>query len=622
MRKLLLTVLGAFTLLPCVARDFTYEYEGHVLTYTVLDENAKTCETKAGHWFDDEDLPVYGNVATGDLVIPSVAKDGETSYSVVGIGEYGITGEPNSPLRTVIIPPSVTEIGMGAIEYTVKKVAYPSDLDFYTDFQTECIAYDRDDVLIENGFVYDKDKTLMYFAPSQLEGAFAIPETVTAIHDWAFYYCFRLKSLTIPESVTSIGNDAFRDCSALESVNLPVAITSIGDGAFAGCDSLTTMEIPASVTSIGKSVFAHCDKLASVKLPYTLESIGDYAFTLCESLSEIEIPTSVKRIGEYAFNSCSGLDSIIIPESVTELGNYAFYACSHLKSAVIGNSVPVLGYGLFSLCEHLNSVVIGNSVEKIYWDSFKYCTSLQEVIMPPSVKFIDSYAFRGASKLNTIVMGHNVTNIGGEAFVECPAAKVYITAQTPPTAFDDTFYEYTGKLYVQGQAAMNAYANTGSCWNKFEMELMVEPDDMEINATTIKGNAGDTFQLTAKLLPENVSLPYIFWRSTNPDVATVDYTGLVTIHTGFNDMDSNSQNCRIIAESLYADGPVAEVKVNDSGLGVIESVADEDSNEIDLSAPMSIYTLQGAMVTGTVDNISKGIYILRQGKNVKKIIVK
>lgn len=33
---------------PAIARDFTYEYAGQTLTYTVLSEEDKTCETKQG----------------------------------------------------------------------------------------------------------------------------------------------------------------------------------------------------------------------------------------------------------------------------------------------------------------------------------------------------------------------------------------------------------------------------------------------------------------------------------------------------------------------------------------------------------------------------------------------
>lgn len=219
--------------------------------------------------------------------------------------------------------------------------------------------------------------------------------------------------------------------------------------------------------------------------------------------------------------------------------------------------------------------------------------------------------------LSIIIMGHNVGIISEKAFEYCPAANIYITAQTPPAAFDNSFSDYSGKLHVQGEAAAEAYHNA-ECWKNFGTpELMSVPTDMEINMTTISGNPGDNIQLTAKLVPEDVSLPYIFWTSTDTNVATVDSNGLVTLRDGIA-----SDSCTIMAESLYPDGPIAKVTVtNGSGIDDMynESV---ESNEIDFSAPVQIFNLQGVMVGDNMQQLTTGIYIVRQGRNVKKFAVK
>lgn len=61
-------MLGALLALPVIARYFTYEYEWQTLTYTVIDEDAKTCMTKSN------------NYISSALVIPAVAKDGDIEY--------------------------------------------------------------------------------------------------------------------------------------------------------------------------------------------------------------------------------------------------------------------------------------------------------------------------------------------------------------------------------------------------------------------------------------------------------------------------------------------------------------------------------------------------------------
>ena len=47
--SLLLSIILSLTY-AATARDFTYTYEGQTLTYTVIDEDAKTCATKAGDY--------------------------------------------------------------------------------------------------------------------------------------------------------------------------------------------------------------------------------------------------------------------------------------------------------------------------------------------------------------------------------------------------------------------------------------------------------------------------------------------------------------------------------------------------------------------------------------------
>lgn len=230
-------------------------------------------------------------------------------------------------------------------------------------------------------------------------------------------------------------------------------------------------------------------------------------------------------------------------------------------------------------------------------------------------------------------MGHRVTTVGEMAFDLCPAQTVSITAQTPPTATDNTFSNYTGTLYVQGETASDSYSDANeSCWSKFNVNVMTVPSKIKTTGTlSPTGEAGDTFQLTATLYPDNVTLPQVFWRSTNPAVATVNHNGLVTIHADLSEImamaegdeeETATQSCKIIAESLYADGPVTEFTFNDITTGIEDVINDsESSGEIDFSAPVEVYNLQGVIVSDSTENLAVGIYIIRQGNNVKKIAV-
>ena len=101
MKKQLLIFIGLLVTLSGIARDFTYTYEDQTVTYTVIDEDAKTCQTKA----------CTVNIS-GKVVIPSTATDGESNYTVTSIGKGTFSGCKN--LTEVIIPSTVTYIGESA----------------------------------------------------------------------------------------------------------------------------------------------------------------------------------------------------------------------------------------------------------------------------------------------------------------------------------------------------------------------------------------------------------------------------------------------------------------------------------------------------------------------------
>ena len=111
--KKIIFLFALLLALPSFARDFTYTYEGQTLTYTVIDEEVKTCMTKEGdNHIDDSYSP--GNRVKGTLIIPEIVKDGEKEYSVTEIG-YGAF-QRCSGLTSVTIPQSVTSIGTYSFE--------------------------------------------------------------------------------------------------------------------------------------------------------------------------------------------------------------------------------------------------------------------------------------------------------------------------------------------------------------------------------------------------------------------------------------------------------------------------------------------------------------------------
>ena len=510
-----------------------------------------------------------------------------------------------------------------------------------------------------------------------------IPGSVKTIGEQAFYDISKLKKLTLNEGLETIGKGAFSgDYRVLEPIYIPSTLKTVGSSAFSlvRCDHVNISDLAAwcnidfenENSNPAQCLFFNNQKIENLIIPETVTRIGLNAFCGNTALQSVTFPDGLRIISEGAFNNCSSLSSaVVIPGSVMSIGKNAFESTGvrdltfsygaeditvsanafprlkslswdrpfgdngfnrdDLISLTIGNSVTEIPAATFKNAYKLTSLTLGNSLTAIGDEAFSNCTALTDVVLPPSVETIGASAFAGNTKLTSIIMGHNVKTIGEKAYDLCPAQTVFITAQTPPTAPDNTFSNYTGNLYVQGQDAVSLYYDADFCWYQFEGHVMIEPTDMKVEGDkTLNGKPGDTFQLSATLMPDNVTLPQIFWRSTNPDIATVDENGLVTLHADLSEVmamaegdDDTSNSCKIIAESLYANGLVAEFTVNNAQSGIDEIIEGATSSDgIDYNAPIEVFNLQGVRVADTIDNIATGIYIIRQGKNVQKVLVK
>ena len=367
---------------------------------------------------DRKTLVKCPKVFKGEYIIPnSVTSIGGSAFSCSG-------------LTSVTIPNSVTSIGEWA---------------FFDccGLTTINVSNDNPNYIAKDGVLFNKQLTTLIQYPARKQGAYAIPNSVTSIGEWAFRGCSGLTSVTIPNSVTSIGEGAFFQCSGLTSVTIPNSVTSIGYRAFYGCSGLTSVTIPNSVTSIGEWAFAGCSINVSDDNPNYIAKDGVLFNKQLTTLIQYPagkqgayaIPNSVTSIGYQAFSGCKGLTSIEIPNSVTSIGNEAFYGCRGLTSMTIGNSVTSIGDDAFFRCSGLTSVPIPNSVTSIGYGAFKGCSGLTSVTIPNSVTSIGNSAFYNCSSLTSVKIPNSVTSIGNYAFSVCSGLKEIIVPRGQKARF-------------------------------------------------------------------------------------------------------------------------------------------------------------------------------------------
>jgi hypothetical protein len=246
----------------------------------------------------------------------------------------------------------------------------------------------------------------------------AIPEGVTSIGSYAFYYCEGLTSITLPEGVTSIGSYAFYYCEGLTSITLPASVTSIGKGVFYSCRKISkiyakmttppaivanvfynvnkstcTLFVPAGCVKTYKATdywrdFGHIlsedtpnssiyytSKYGDIVEPYNVFGANINSNTYSEGKGCIGFDGVVTTIGEQAF-IFKTLTSVTIPQHVTTIGEKAFSGCNFLTSITLPASVTSIGSQAFSGCSLLTAI---------------YARS----ITPPA---IDSWTFEGVDK--------------------------------------------------------------------------------------------------------------------------------------------------------------------------------------------------------------------------------
>ncbi|QCP71878.1 hypothetical protein FDZ78_04490 [Duncaniella sp. B8] len=490
---------------------------------------------------------------------------------------------------------------------------------------------------------------------------------VKVIGPEAFSACYELKEMTINPraSIEIICRGAFKDCTALESFEIPATVQRIDSDVFSGCSALKEVIAGPGIGLIPSGLFNGCSVLESFEIPESVQSIGANAF-YASGLRSVSIPESVQSIGANAFYA-SGLRSVSIPAAVMTIGNQAFAGCKSMtefriedstepisfgtdifgsyhypnqdtranaesmyigrdwggdskigvvgfKTLVIGNLVKAIPDDASIACRNVENLTLGSGLESIGANAFSVGL-LSEVVIPSSVRSIGAYAFSG-NNLKSVIIGCGVETIGENAFAgNANVESVAITAQKPPTAPYTAFSDYSAKLYLQGgQDVIDAYYDAYTCWDRFTGYSMTVARRIDGEGeTSISGEPGDRIQLSAKVWPADATLPQIFWRSTNPAVATVDNNGLVTVRKG-----ADEGGCRIIASTLYADGPELVYGVNGSD----ESGIDVPVADVVVDGPVEVYSINGIRLGDSTEGLAPGIYIVRRGSSVTKVLVK
>lgn len=204
-----------------------------------------------------------------------------------GTEKIGGSAFINAPLKEVVIPSTVTFIGVNAFE-KAEKIIIPEGTDLVTGrLNTPNLIIQNDSLYMDDyGVVYNKDKTSLLFTTKDIEGMYTIPEGVSAIPSRAFERQDKMTGITFPSSLTEIGDHAFTGCESLTKIVLPNSVNRLGKGAFSVCTNLTHATLSDNMTFVPESAFSACESLQVVDLGKGITQLEKYSFDRCP-VSEI-----------------------------------------------------------------------------------------------------------------------------------------------------------------------------------------------------------------------------------------------------------------------------------------------------------------------------------------------
>lgn len=196
-----------------------------------------------------------------------------------------------------------------------------------------------------------------------------IPDGVTSIGSYAFYYCENITDVVFPDSITLVGSNSFFHCSNLKSVKLNDGLTNLGYGAFFKCTSLVDVNIPDSLIHISSLAFKYTPWLTNLIASGNGFGVTDNGVLIDMSDSitgDVVIPDGVVVIGPNVFYNKKTITSVVFPDSVTTFEERVFDTCSKLKTVTLSDNMTYVGDYSFREVPLLTSVIYkGNAYNDI-----------------------------------------------------------------------------------------------------------------------------------------------------------------------------------------------------------------------------------------------------------------
>lgn len=354
-----------------------------------------------------------------------------------------------SSLQSVSIPASLEVLG------TPTPSANTSQSPFFecSNLAAIQVASQNGNFCFEDGILYNKDKTELYFCTNAKAGtSFAVPDHVEKIWNGAFSGCSKMASLKIPASVTSMkDNEAFGTsmfCPGLSGIEVDAGNPNYcsQDGVLYSKDK-TTLEmyppkkagssfiVPDGVKTIGKTAFRR-SAVKNITFPKSVETIGSQVF-METVLTSITVLNPSCNISPEAYIGFAGdYDTIIYGYPGSTAEDFAERARVVFKVVGSDDNKQTPASGSSSNAKPKGTKITDAKSSGTYTvtaaNTVAYAgpanASVTSVFIPGSitcegvtykVASVGAKAFKGNKKVKNIKMASQITKIADSAFENC-----------------------------------------------------------------------------------------------------------------------------------------------------------------------------------------------------------
>ena len=448
LRSKLLTLTLA---LMASVSSFAYDYHGDLLCYNILTDSTVAVIGQSEY----KAMPRYEYLPENLIIPAEVTLQGKT-YRVVSIDQWAFYA--CSMLKSVIIPHTVTFIGMSAFQYceNLVDVYIPYSV---TTVEGSAFSYTKWYDNLPDGEVYINNTLYRYKGTAPENTQIVVKDGTTRIAGFTFWNQSNIISIELPQTLMVIEHGAFEGCTQLSSILIPKNVTDIGASAFADCTGLTEVICLAPTPptmrqyanpSANSEIFARID-ISNATLYVRSESVE--AYKNADQWKEFGQILPIKPITiEDQFPTLWGLQRTVCNEycGESEEDNSANVTYKHTFDyiRVTSEYKPYILCNGYSLREEDNKVLIYSHI--LNKDLVLYDFTLEVGDSLPAL-YIDYYPHSDVDLMAQNVVDYNKDGQNGTIY---PADTFVVTDISSVTLLDGNQYKKwtfdNGMEYVEG----------------------------------------------------------------------------------------------------------------------------------------------------------------------------